>query len=45
MKAKSAKTTRVYAYRFPIEPKSRYELFKEKMNAYADKLKKQLTAK
>ena len=42
MKAKSKKTTRVYGFRFPIEPKSRFELFKEKMDAYAKKLKSEL---
>ena len=42
MKAKSKNTTRVYGFRFPIEPKSRFELFKEKMDAYAKKLKSEL---
>jgi hypothetical protein len=42
MKAKQSKTTKVYAYRFPKSPESRWYVFKEKMNAYAEKLKKEL---
>ena len=39
---KPSKTTKVYAYRFPKSPESRFYIFKEKMNAYADKLKSEL---
>lgn len=37
--------TRIYSIRFPELPKSRFEAFKEIMDAYAKKVKKQLTEK
>ena len=45
MDKKSNKKTKVYAFRFPESPKSRFHTFKEKMDAYAKALKKELIGK
>lgn len=42
MPKREIKTTKVYAYRFPMLPTKRWNEFKKAMDIYADKLKAEL---